>query len=363
MEILDCLKKLTAKDRIIKKIKSGKKFHSTMVKETIKYFKDYMDIGKKCFKNRKLMKVLVTGGAGFIGSHLAEELTKDNEVIILDNLSTGRLENIKSLVGLDNVNFIRGSVTDLTFLKGAFKDIDYIYHQAAIPSVPRSIQYPENSNEANIIGTLNVLIAAKDSGVKKVVFASSSSVYGDTTTLPKSEEMPVNPLSPYAVTKATGEFYCKVFKEIYGLQTISLRYFNVFGPRQDPNSQYAAVIPKFITAILKGEPPIIFGDGEQSRDFSFIKHVVSANILACKSNKTGIFNIACGRQITINQLVNMLNEILGKDVEPVHNEERPGDIKHSLADISSARSFGYDPKGNFKNELRETVKWFTDEII
>lgn len=309
------------------------------------------------------MKVLVTGGAGFIGSHLAEELAKDNEVIILDNLSTGKLENIKNIVELKNVNFIRGSVADLPFLKGVFKDIDYVFHQAAIPSVPRSIQHPENSNEANVTGTLNVLIAAKDSGVKKVVFASSSSVYGDTPTLPKSEDMPVNPLSPYAVTKATGEFYCRVFQEIYGLSTISLRYFNVFGPRQDPNSQYAAVIPKFITAILRDEPLVIFGDGEQSRDFSFIKHVVSANILACRSNQTGIFNIACGRQITINELVDILNEILGKDVEPVYNEERPGDIKHSLADISRARSFGYDPKSNFKEELKETVRWFTDEII
>lgn len=309
------------------------------------------------------MKVLVTGGAGFIGSHLAEELAKDNEVIILDNLSTGKLENIKNIAELKNVNFIRGSVADLPFLKGVFKDIDYVFHQAAIPSVPRSIQHPENSNEANVTGTLNVLIAAKDSGVKKVVFASSSSVYGDTPTLPKSEDMPVNPLSPYAVTKATGEFYCRVFQEIYGLSTISLRYFNVFGPRQDPNSQYAAVIPKFITAILRDESPVIYGDGEQSRDFSFIKHVVSANILACRSNQTGIFNIACGRQITINELVDIINEILGKDVEPVHNEERPGDIKHSLADISRARSFGYDPKSNFKEELKETVRWFTDEII
>lgn len=309
------------------------------------------------------MKVLVTGGAGFIGSHLAEELAKDNEVIILDNLSTGKLENIKNIAELKNVNFIRGSVADLPFLKGVFKDIDYVFHQAAIPSVPRSIQHPENSNEANVTGTLNVLIAAKDSGVKKVVFASSSSVYGDTPTLPKLEDMPVNPLSPYAVTKATGEFYCRVFQEIYGLSTISLRYFNVFGPRQDPNSQYAAVIPKFITAILRDEPPVIYGDGEQSRDFSFIKHVVSANILACRSNQTGIFNIACGRQITINELVDIINEILGKDVEPVYNEERPGDIKHSLADISRARLFGYDPKSNFKEELKETVRWFTDEII
>jgi len=309
------------------------------------------------------MNILVTGGAGFIGSHLAEELAKENDVFIIDNISTGRLENIKNLMERSNVKFIKGNIAEPAFLNNIFKDIDYVFHQAAIPSVPRSIKDPRNSNDANITGTLNVLIAAKDSGVKKVIFASSSSVYGDTPALPKSETIPVNPLSPYAITKVTGEFYCRVFQEIYGLQTISLRYFNVFGARQDPNSQYAAVIPKFITSIMKDEPPVIYGDGEQSRDFTFVKHVVDANILACESDKTGIFNIACGRRITINQLVDMINEILGKEVEPVYTEGRPGDIKHSLADISRARSFGYDPKSNFKEELKNTVKWFTDGII
>ncbi len=261
------------------------------------------------------------------------------------------------------MKFIKGSITDFNLLQNVMKDIDYVFHQAALPSVPRSIKDPISSNEANITGTLNVLTAAKDSGIKKVICASSSSVYGDTPTLPKSENMPVNPLSPYAVTKATGEFYCRVFHDIYGLKTASLRYFNVFGPKQDPNSQYAAVIPKFIYAIMNNEPPVIFGDGEQSRDFSYVKHVVDANILACESDKTGIFNIACGRRITINQLVDMINEILGKDIEPVYKEPRPGDIKHSLADISRARTFGYEPESDFKEELRETIRWFSNGSI
>jgi len=308
-------------------------------------------------------RVLVTGGAGFIGSNLAEALEEENDVVILDDLSTGKLENIKNLQKKNNVQFIKGSITDDRLLHKCFSDIDYVFHQAALPSVPRSIKDPQGSNEVNISGTLNVLIAAKDYNVKKVVCASSSSVYGDTPSLPKIEDMPVNPLSPYAVTKASGEFYCKVFQDIYGLKTASLRYFNVFGPRQDPNSQYAAVIPKFINSIMNNEPPVIFGDGEQSRDFSYIKHVVDANILACGSDKTGIFNIACGRKITINQLVDMINEILGKNIEPVYQEQRPGDIKHSLADISRARTFGYEPESDFKEELKLTIRWSSNGSI
>ncbi|MCL7411966.1 MAG: NAD-dependent epimerase/dehydratase family protein, partial [Methanosarcinaceae archaeon] len=233
----------------------------------------------------------------------------------------------------------------------------------ALPSVPRSIEDPKSSNEANITGTLNVLTAARDSGIKKVVCASSSSVYGDTPVLPKVEDMPINPLSPYAITKATGELYCNVFQKLYGLQTVSLRYFNVFGPRQDPDSQYSAVIPKFINAMLMDKSPVIYGDGEQSRDFSFIKHVVDANIMACESNKTGVFNIACGRRITLNELVEYINEIIGKNVRPIYAEPRPGDIKHSLADISKAKTFGYNPSSNFKNELAETIEWFNNGSI
>jgi UDP-glucose 4-epimerase len=306
-------------------------------------------------------KVIVTGGLGFIGSNLVEKLIQHNEVTIIDDQSTGKIENIQE-IDQDNLTLIKGSITDLN-LTQIFKDHDYVLHQAALPSVPRSINDPKSSNEANITGTLNVLIAAKDSGIKKVVCASSSSVYGDTPTLPKSENMPVNPLSPYAITKMTAEFYCNVFQEIYGLQTVSLRYFNVFGPKQDPNSQYAAVIPNFISAIKNNKPPVIYGDGEQSRDFSYVKHVVDANMLACESDKTGVYNIACGRRITVNQLVEMINEIMGKNIEPVYSESRPGDIKHSLADISKAKAFGYEPKSDFMKELKETIKWFNNGDI
>ena len=309
----------------------------------------------------KNKKVVVTGGMGFIGSHLTEKLLEDNEVTMIDNGSTGRIENIKHLLDHNNLNFIRGSIVDLN-LAEIFKGKDYVFHLAAIPSVPRSVKDPFASNEANVTGTLKVLIAAKDTGIKKVIFSSSSSVYGDTPILPKREDMPVNPQSPYAITKATGEMYCRVFQELYGLPTVCLRYFNVFGPKQDPTSQYAAVIPKFITAIINDESPVIFGDGEQSRDFSFIKHVVNANILSCESDKTGAFNIACGRRITINELVNYINEILGKDIKSKHVDPRPGDIKHSLADISKAGSFGYNPEGNFRDELAEVVKGFANGV-
>ncbi|MBP1910661.1 SDR family oxidoreductase [Methanolobus bombayensis] len=302
-------------------------------------------------------KVIVTGGMGFIGSHLTEKLLEDNEVTVIDNQATGKIQNIEHLLDHKNLTIVHGSIVELD-LHEIFKGKDYVFHLAAIPSVPRSVKDPYTSNEANISGTLRVLIAAKDTDVKKVIFSSSSSVYGDTPTLPKIETMPVNPMSPYAITKATGEMYCKVFQELYGLPTVCLRYFNVFGPRQDPNSQYAAVIPKFITSILNNESPVIFGDGEQSRDFSYVKHVVAANILSCESDETGIFNIACGRRITINELVAYINEILGKDVKSEFVDPRPGDIKHSLADISRAGKFGYNPHGEFKDELREVVKWF-----
>ncbi len=309
----------------------------------------------------KNYQIIVTGGLGFIGSNLVEKLIKHNEVTIIDDQSTGKIENIQE-IDQDNLTLIKGSITDLNLTK-IFKDHDYVLHQAALPSVPRSISDPKSSNEANITGTLNVLIAARDSGIKKVVCASSSSVYGDTPTLPKSENMPVNPLSPYAITKMTAEFYCNVFQEIYDLQTVSLRYFNVFGPKQDPNSQYAAVIPNFISAIKNNKPPVIYGDGEQSRDFSYVKHIVDANMLACESDKTGVYNIACGRRITVNQLVEMINEIMGKNIEPVYSESRPGDIKHSLADISKAKAFGYEPKSDFMKELKETIKWFNNGDI
>ena len=295
---------------------------------------------------------------GFIGSHLTERLLENNKVTVIDNESTGKIENIRHLLGHKNLTVIKGSIVDLN-LTEIFKDKDYVFHLAAIPSVPRSVKDPFSSNNSNVTGTLNVLIAAKDAGIKKVIFSSSSSVYGDTPTLPKREDMPINPMSPYAITKATGEMYCRVFQDLYGLPTVSLRYFNVFGPRQDPNSQYSAVIPKFITAILNDESPVIYGDGEQSRDFTFVKNVVDANILSCESKKTGVFNIACGRRITINQLVDYINEIAGKDIKAKHTNLRLGDIKHSLADVSKAKEFGYNPIDNFKDELEKVVQWFT----
>ena len=306
-----------------------------------------------------MTKVVVTGGAGFIGFHLAEELSKRGyEVIILDDLSTGRTENITHLINsiTQRTEFVQGSITDIPLLQELFQGIDYIFHQAAIPSVPRSVANPVVSHEANITGTLNVLLAARDNGMKKVIYASSSSVYGDTPTLPKREDMPPNPQSPYAVTKLAGEYYCQVFHQVYGLPTVCLRYFNVYGPRQDPSSQYAAVIPKFIQRVLDDKPPMIFGDGEQTRDFTFIGDVVEANILASESDATGIFNIGRGERVSINQLAKLVIGLAGNSVKPIHEEPRPGDVRHSLADISRAREFGYNPKYNLEQGLKETIR-------
>jgi UDP-glucose 4-epimerase len=308
----------------------------------------------------KNKKIVLTGGLGFIGSHILEELYQYNHLIIIDNESTGKLSNISQFK--DSVDVELGDINSIN-LNEIFEGVDYVLHQAALPSVPRSIKDPLKSNEANITGTLKVLKAASDCNVKKVVFASSSSVYGDTPKLPKVETMPINPKSPYAITKATGEMYCKVFEEIYDLQTVALRYFNVFGPKQDPNSQYSAVIPKFITAISKGESPTVYGDGTQSRDFTFVKNVVQANIKACQSKVTGSFNIACGRRIIINDLIKMINEILNKDIIPLYVDPRSGDIKHSLADIKSAKSFGYKPEDKFVEELKETIEFFRRQTI
>jgi Nucleoside-diphosphate-sugar epimerases len=304
-------------------------------------------------------KVVVTGGLGFIGSHLVEALVEDNDVIIIDNRSTGTLENLNDFAD-KRPEVIEGDVAALN-LKEIFDGCDYVFHLAALPSVVRSIDDPQASNESNTTGTLNVLVAAKESDIKKVVFASSSSVYGDAAALPKREDMCLAPLSPYAVTKAAGELYCTVFQHVYGLSTVSLRYFNVFGPRQNPYSQYAAVIPKFIIALLNNSPPTVYGDGEQSRDFTFVKHVVEANVRACESSKTGTFNVACGRRITLNELIALLSEIIGRSIAPTYGAPRLGDVRHSLADISKARSLGYEPHSNLKKELEETVRWFARE--
>ncbi|NLX49828.1 MAG: SDR family oxidoreductase [Methanospirillum sp.] len=302
------------------------------------------------------MKVVVTGGAGFIGSNLAQELSKRYEVTVIDDLATGRESN---LAGLD-VKFARGSILDTDLLEQVFSDARYVFHQAALPSVQRSVDDPARTNLVNVNGTLNVLVAARDTGVKKVVFASSSSVYGDTPTLPKREAMIPDPKSPYAVTKLAGEHYCRVFSSLYGLPTVALRYFNVFGPRQDPTSQYAAVIPNFITRVLGGEPPVIHGDGRQTRDFTFVRDVVAANILAAESDAVGVFNIACQRRVDLLELADRIMGLVGTRHDPVHEDPRPGDVRDSLADISLAsEAFGYAPHYSLTDGLKETIQWFT----
>ncbi len=306
------------------------------------------------------MKFLVTGGAGFIGSNIVDELLKRNyEVKVLDNFSTGKRENLAEYG--NNIELIEGDIRSYHIVKDAVAGVDVILHQAALPSVPRSINDPITSNEVNVTGTLNILEAARKNNVQKIVFASSSSVYGDNPKLPKDESMIPNPLSPYAVSKLSGEKYCSVFTRIYGLKTIALRYFNVFGPRQDPNSQYSAVIPKFIKAIMAGESPVIFGDGEQSRDFTFVRNVIEGNILAATTDcESGIaMNCACHGRITLNELVANINEILGKNVKPVYKEPRAGDIKHSFADIDLAgKNLHYKPLVEFKEGLKITIESF-----
>jgi nucleoside-diphosphate-sugar epimerase len=307
---------------------------------------------------------LVTGGAGFIGSNIVRRLINDRErVRVLDDFSTGKREN---LAGLEGLEIIEGSLTDIQAVRKALAGVDFVLHQGAIPSVPRSIADPLLSNEANVSGTLTLLVEAKTAGVKRVIFAASSSAYGDTEILPKEETMPADPLSPYAVGKYTGELYARIFANIYGLETVSLRYFNIFGPYQDPASEYAAVIPKFIQLMRKGESPTIYGDGEQSRDFTFIDNAVEANLLACKSEKVGrgeVINVACGERYTLNELVAALNEILGTKLSPIYTESKPGDVKHSLAAIERAKDLlGYDVKVGFREGLQRTVEWFRKSL-
>ena len=300
-------------------------------------------------------RVVVTGGAGFIGSNIAEELSTNNEVVIIDDLSTGRIGNIAHLMKRSNVSFIQGSITDLSLLQKAFAGADYIFHQAALASVPLSIDEPLRTNEVNILGTLNVLVAARDHHVKKVVFASSCAIYGDIPSLPARENLPPSPLSPYAVTKATGEQYCSVFRHVYGLLTVCLRYFNVYGPRQDPKSEYAAVVPKFIAAALSSRPLTIFGDGKQTRDFVFVKDVVSANVSAAEADANGAFNIGSGRQTSVIELANLVLKLTGRDVAPLYDPPKAGEIRHSFADISRAGEFGYSPQHNIEQGIRKTI--------
>jgi len=306
------------------------------------------------------MKYVVTGGAGFIGSHIVEELAQQkHEIVIFDNLFSGKLENIQPFLKQKNVTFVQGTITDLTVLKKICEGTDGIFHEGAIASVPRSIANPLATNEANVTGTLNVLIAARDCGVRKVLFASSSSVYGNTPTLPKREDMTPNPLSPYAVSKLTGEHYLKVFSEAYGLKTLSLRYFNVFGPRQDPKSEYAAVIPRFIIKILSHESPTIYGDGGQTRDFTYVKDVVQANIRAMESEAEGVFNVAYCKRIDLNELASLIMEIIGITVPLLYEPSRTGDVRDSLADIRRAQeAFGYAPEYTVETGLKETIAWY-----
>lgn len=309
-----------------------------------------------------MLRFMVTGGAGFIGSNLSETLLdKGHSVTVFDNLATGREENLSGIMG--RLDFIRGDIRDMAALEAAIKGMDYVIHLAALGSVPRSIEDPATTHEVNATGTLNVLNAARAAKVKRVVCASSSSVYGDTAVLPKEEQMAPSPLSPYAVSKITGEYYCKAFHRVYGLETVALRYFNVYGRRQDPNSQYAAVIPRFVDAMLRGKSPVIYGDGEQSRDFTFVDDCNQANVKACfAGGAEGMhFNVGYGSKVSINGLFRKIRDSLGSKVEPAYAPPRKGDVRDSLAAISRARDIlGYEPENGIDEGIRKTVEWYLD---
>ena len=307
---------------------------------------------------------LVTGGAGFIGSNIVAALLERGDTVrVLDDLSTGKEENLADV--MDRITFVRGSVADEAAVGEIMGGVDYVFHEGALASVPRSVGDPVSSNTANVTGTLNLLMAARDAGVKRVVYAASSSAYGDQPILPKIETMAPSPLSPYAVSKLAGAYYCQAFTACYGLETVCLCYFNIYGPRQDPESVYAAVIPKFIDLMLAGKQPVIFGDGEQSRDFTFVGDCVQANLKACTApNAPGkMVNIGCGGRYTLNELVVLLNKVLGTDIQPIYADERAGDVKHSQADIAAAREFiGYEPQYDFEAGLEKTVAWYKEQV-
>ena len=306
------------------------------------------------------MRYLVTGGAGFIGSNIIDELVRrGQQVVALDDLSSGKEENLSGVAG--RIDLRIASITDLAALQSACLGVDYVIHLAARTSVPRSVASPIETNHVNIDGTLNVLVAARDAKVRRIVFAASSSAYGETAELPKKETMPAAPISPYGVTKLAGELYAQVFGRAYGLENTSLRYFNVFGPRQDPNSQYSGVLSRFMLAVLRGESPVIYGDGEQSRDFTYIANVVDATLRACdaKSSSGLVLNGGTGARITLNEVIRLLEKFTGKKIEPKHEPARTGDIKDSQADISLARSvLGYQPSVDFETGLKLTWDWF-----
>jgi nucleoside-diphosphate-sugar epimerase len=306
------------------------------------------------------MRYLVTGGAGFIGSNTVEELVRrGHSVVVLDDLSAGKEENLAEV--RNKITFIKGTITDLEVVRRAVQEADYVLHLAARTSVPRSVKDPIETNRANVDGTLNVLVAARDAKVKRIVFAASSSAYGETPTLPKVETMQPAPISPYGVSKFAGELYLQVFGRCYGLENVSLRYFNVFGPRQDPSSPYSGVLSKFITAFLEDTQPVVFGDGEQSRDFTYIENAVQANLLACEAaNASGrVFNVGTGARFTLNQTLRLLEQIAGKRLEAKYDPPRDGDIRDSQADISLSREIlGYDPQVGFEEGLRRTFEWY-----
>jgi nucleoside-diphosphate-sugar epimerase len=308
------------------------------------------------------LKFLVTGGAGFIGSHLTEELVqRGHQVRVVDDFSTGKKKNIASF--LDKIELIEGDIRDIEVCRRAAKGMDFVLHQAALTSVPYSIENPLLTNEINIKGTLNLLLASRDATIQRYVFASSAAVYGDDPHLPKKEEVVGASLSPYALSKRVGEMFCQLFTRTFGLSTVCLRYFNIFGPRQDPASQYASVIPLFISRMLKNEKPVIFGDGEQTRDFLFVSNVVEANMLAVKADSLEgeVFNIGYGEETSINELTRKINEILKMNIRPAYDEPRPGDIKGSFADISRARKMlKYEPTVDFSEGLKRTIRWYEE---
>jgi nucleoside-diphosphate-sugar epimerase len=307
---------------------------------------------------------LVTGGAGFIGSHLAEELVRRGErVRVVDSLITGKRHNLSHL---PDVDFQQGDLADFDVARRAVAGMDYVLHQAAIPSVPRSVQDPITSNRANIDASLNVLVAARDAGVKRVVYAGSSSAYGNTPTLPKVETMPTAPLSPYALQKLVAEQYCQMFTELYGLETVTIRYFNVFGPRQDPSSPYSGVISLFISALCEGRQPKIYGDGEQTRDFTYVANVVDGVLKACHAPQASgeVINVATGGRISLNQLFRTVRDLVGGSVEPIYEDVRAGDVRDSQADISKARRLlGYEPVVRFEDGLEKTVSWYRSSQV
>ena len=305
---------------------------------------------------------LVTGGAGFIGSHLTEELVRRGHTVrVADSLITGHRRNLDHLPG---VEFLEGDLADLPFARRAAAGMDYVLHQAAIPSVPRSVADPITSNRANADATLTMLVAARDAGVRRLIFASSSSEYGNTPTLPKREDMAPNPLSPYALQKVVGTAYCQMFTQLYGFETVAIRYFNVFGPRQDPSSPYSGVISVFATALNEGRQPTIYGDGEQTRDFTYVANVVDGVLRACEAPKASgeVINVACGTRISLNELLRVMNRIVGTHLDAIYKEARAGDVKDSQADVSKAKALlGYTPIVDLEEGLRHTLAWCQGE--